>query len=42
MASFDLRKSVSENANVYFSKAKKLKGKIEGMEKTVLKYQKEN
>lgn len=41
MATFDLRKSVNDNASVYFEKSKKLKNKIEGIERTVSKYVKE-
>jgi len=37
----DLRTSVNENASVYFEKAKKLKSKIEGITKTIDKYEKE-
>lgn len=37
---FDLRKSVNENASEFFEKAKKLKKKIEGMDKTIETYKK--
>jgi predicted ribosome quality control (RQC) complex YloA/Tae2 family protein len=36
----DLRKSVNENASIYFEKAKKLKKKIEGIETTIDTYRK--
>ncbi len=41
---FDLRKSVNDNASVYFEKAKKLKSKLEGIARTIDKYkfEKEN
>lgn len=38
---FDLRKSVNDNAADYFEKAKKLKGKIEGINLTISKYEEE-
>ncbi|MFT4326722.1 MAG: NFACT RNA binding domain-containing protein [Candidatus Woesearchaeota archaeon] len=38
---FDLRKSVNENASMYFEKSKKLRNKIEGVEKTIEKYKEE-
>ena len=38
---YDLRKSVNENAAVYFEKSKKLKKKLEGIETTIDKYEKE-
>jgi len=41
MAQFDLRKSVNDNASTYFEKSKKLKNKLEGINTTLEKYQKE-
>lgn len=38
--SFDLRKSVNENAALFFEKAKKLRKKIEGIDKTIETYKK--
>jgi len=38
MGEFDLRKTVSENASIYFEKSKKLKNKIDGINETVKRY----